>query len=958
MQDWHSPVSRLADTDGNPAPLFAGASGLLFAATLLARTAQVPHVTLRRVNADGSAQQVQLAGPLRQVHVWQMQPDEPPERPQPPAGHNQARLVWLPEGFCLTPRSRAAPHGRGLPVQPDGSYTPGGKLTQVLLNTKQGNQYPRALHVAADGRRFRRRLTESAPLFHMPWERVRVHAHDMERGIGTKLSGGAWAAQFDDKGVPQWQEPDAPGGQWFCHRPQVARETAFQKHARRLTNQVRQQAGRPPLDAPLLGWGGSLGPATIYAIAASSVFGHDSYRFPRGYEAYDWRIRYRMGFADPGGENLMMSSHAHASDRQRAQDYVQGWVNSPEHYANMVSDWTRGGAYAWVEHAWADGIQVSQRQLPPYGLGAPVVPVVPARKVSVGTQHFFSTDMWLYAGAVGRRMEADSRVGVSERAMTCGGFIYPLLHGRDDEIANGGQRPGLVAVYHRGRYVPVQKDAGDERMVEVLGAVIRRTVPDGDLLRVAVLERQRVASASERPDAFVVLYEGKLHDFLATRRRFGEYALPRDVGVMSAVRFAEDGRAVFSYSVPQVHLWRAQRGWEYFPDRLWPGLQDEQAPTYEDYVAQYGDQISRSDYYAKFHGGGKMHFRCWRDVTQAWEEPIAPQGLEVSGLYTGEAGAGVYPRVWEMQETCRGEYALQADFRDGALVYLKVRVDARIFQRWSLQEERNSDGSSRGDNVMDKRLFGELVFADGSTLVYQDVSTHWGGSKGEGASGFVLQLGHVDVVHGQDSAYVRLDLWGGRLVNADASVWVKGRRVAQRPVYRQSLQWLRDNGHVSSEGYTPWDKATGALQLQYGPLMAPWAMVRSFYPDRPSAVVFEGLYTGRKEPYRSLRPRPVMPVLTSRAWRNQKESRGYEWDIMPHDALAPVFMQLNDSGWPFMQMEFHKGHWMCAGWLAGAGPWWGEWWPRDECDFHASSLPLASLVGEALEADIAPFGVV
>ena len=51
MQDWHSPVSRLADTDGNPAPLFAGASGLLFAATLLARTAQVPHVTLRRVNA-------------------------------------------------------------------------------------------------------------------------------------------------------------------------------------------------------------------------------------------------------------------------------------------------------------------------------------------------------------------------------------------------------------------------------------------------------------------------------------------------------------------------------------------------------------------------------------------------------------------------------------------------------------------------------------------------------------------------------------------------------------------------------------------------------------------------------------------------------------------------------------------------------------------------------------------
>ena len=950
MQDWHSPVSRLADTDGNPAPLFAGASGLLFAATLLARTAQVPHVTLRRVNADGSAQQVQLAGPLRQVHVWQMQPDEPPERPQPPAGHNQARLVWLPEGFCLTPRSRAAPHGRGLPVRPDGSYTPGGKLTQVLLNTKQGNQYPHALHVAADGRRFRRRLTESAPLFHMPWERVRVHAHDMERGIGTKLSGGAWAAQFDDKGVPQWQEPDAPGGQWFCHRPQVARETAFQKHARRLTNQVRQQAGRPPLGAPLLGWGGSLGPATIYAIAASSVLGHDSYRFPRGYEAYDWRVRYRMGFADLGGENLITTTRAHASDRQRAQHYVQGWVNSPGHYANMVRDWTRGGAYAWVEHAWADGIQVSQRQLPPYGLGAPVVPVVPARKESVGTQHFLSTDMWLYAGAVGRRLEADSRVGVSERAMTCGGFIYPLWHGRDDEIANGGQRPGLVAVYHRGRYVPVQKDAGDERMVEVLGAVIRRTVPDGDLLRVAVLERQRVASASERPDAFVVLYEGKLHDFLATRRRFGEYALPRDVGVMSAVRFAEDGRAVFSYSVPQMHLWRATRPHKWFPDRDDPDVQDERELTYDEFETLYGhlggSGMSRDEYNKRFHCGGKMHFRQWRDSLQAWEEPVAPQGLEVHGVFRRAKQA--FP---VMEETCRGEYALQAGYRDGSLVYLKVRVDARIRQEWGPACH------------MDKRLFGELVFADGSTLVYQDVSTHWGGSKGEGASGFVLQLGHVDVVHGQDSAYVRLDLRGGNLVNADASVWVRGRRVAQRPVYRQSLQWLRDNGHMmrdySGRYGTPWELAVrGMTDSTYGPLMTPWVRVSSQHAGKPSAVVFEGTYSEQSSPYRSLRPRPVMPVLTSRAWRNQMESRGYEWDIIPHDALAPVFMQLNDSGWPFMQMEFHKGHWMCAGWLAGAGPWWGAWWPRDECDFHASSLPLASLVGEALEADIAPFGVV
>ncbi|WP_288922410.1 hypothetical protein, partial [uncultured Ottowia sp.] len=414
VDHWHTPVSRRSDTDTPPAPLFGGAAGLLFTATLLARTASVPHVTLSRRNADGSVQQARISGALRQLYVQQRNLLESHDIPQPPAGQAQARLAWLPEGFLFVPRSGAAPAGRGLPVQDDGSYTIGGAMPQALLNTKAGNQYPESLHAAIDHRHARRRV-EAAPLFRMPWEDVKLRAHDMDRGVGVPRPHGQWISQFDSKGLPRWHEPDAAGGKWFCHRPQVVGETAFQKNGRKLTNELRGNAGRKPLGAPLRGWAGAMGPATLYAIAASGVLGHDSRQFPQGYEDYVWRIKRRMGWHGRSGENVAWVSAAPKGDARRARLFVSQWMRSPAHYANMVKEWHEGlRYYAWVEHAWIEKAHLQHRQLPPYGLDAPTQPFSPPVSGPVATQHFFAANLWLCAGAVGRPIEADNRIALDE----------------------------------------------------------------------------------------------------------------------------------------------------------------------------------------------------------------------------------------------------------------------------------------------------------------------------------------------------------------------------------------------------------------------------------------------------------------------------------------------------------------------------------------------------------------
>ena len=935
---WYLPFARRADTDAPAAPLLAGASGLLFAATLMAQTAGVPIVRLQRRNADGSVQEVRVSGDLlRAVQVWQRDAPRSKRPEAQPAGQAQARLAWLPEGLVLTPRSAAAPKGRGLPVRGDGSYTPGGALREVLLNTKRGNQYPEVLHGGLDPRIFsfppEKRKVEAAPLFHMPWERVELRRHEMDRGIGGKSLGGQWRAQFDAQGLPQWQEADAPFGQWFAHRPQVVGESAFQEAARRITNELRAQTGKPPLDAPLRGWAGTLGPVTLYAMADSQVLGHDSPRFPEGYRTIQMRAEPRQGWSGSWGENLAFS-RPYATDGERAVAALEQWRLSPQHYANILFDWHRSDSehYAWVEHAYKPQMTFAWQQQPPYGLNAPVHkidPPVTGREAL--TQHFLSTRKWLDFGAVGDELPPDERVGLKNYAMTCGGFFEPLFFDRQREIDAGGVRQVLLRVTHRGRTIGVSRQTGDEQMVVVLGAGIQRTT-QGARLRVAVLEREVTRTWQQVPKAQVALYEGALHDFEVTRRRLGVFELPERVGHMSAVKFSGAGEAVFCYTLYAPHMWTSPRYTMPHPND--PDILD----AWEDVPAN--EPWPWDAHYRRFWGG-QVHFRLWRDGA-GWQEPIAPQGLQVNSQY---------PAVDEFIETCQGEYALLADFggpgRD-QLRFLRVRVDAHIHQT-----DRQNQAPT-----LEKRLQGWLVFPDGQEFQYQDVSTRYGTGQAEGATGFVFYLGHVNVNRPAHTSGVRLHLSGSRYARVDVAIEVCGREVRRRDgALRQTQQtWI--DARLLTFGRTPWELQGGRVN---GRDWCPARMQPFFWLAHPHTpnhyeMVFEARYAAPAK--RSLASRQAMPFVV----KPEQTTDAYPWgnDTFSYevDELGPTFMRNSSMGVAEMQLEFHHGQWLAQARVDDLLRSRGQWWPDDECVFHASSLPLQGLIGEALLPDIRPMGVV
>ena len=939
---WYLPFARRADTDAPAAPLLAGASGLLFAATLLAQTAGVPIVRLQRRNADGSVQEVRVSGDLlRAVQVWQR--DAPRQkRPEAvPAGQAQARLAWLPEGLVLTPRSAAAPQGRGLPMRDDGSYTPGGPLRQVLLNTKRGNQYPEVLHGWLDPRIFsfppEQRKVEAAPLFHMPWERVELNRHEMDRGIGGKSLGGQWRAQFDAQGLPQWQEADAPQGQWFAHRPQVVGESAFQQAARRITNELRAQKGKLPLGAPLRGWAGTLGPVALYAMADSQVFGHDSPRFPEGYQSLEMRVWHRLTRGVSYGENLAFD-RPYARDEERAVAALEQWRLSPRHYANIIKDWHAGDTerYVWVEHAYKAGMTFAWNQQPPYGLGAPVQPIhPPVTGREALTQHFLATSEWVHFGLVGDDLPPDERVGLRNFGLTSGGFIEPLFYDRQREIDAGGVRQVLLQVTHRGRTINVHRQAGDEQMVAVLGAGIQRTA-QGARLRVAVLEREVTSNWQQAPRAQVALYEGALHDFEATRQRLGVFELPERVGHMSAVKFSSTGQAVFCFTMNAPHMWASPR-------------YDMPNPNIPDRLDDWEDVPANEPWpwdapYRRFWGG-QVHFRLWQDGA-GWQTPIAPQGVQVHSQYPLD----------EFIETCQGEYALLADFggpgRD-QLRFLRVRVDARIHQTEKQGQEP----------TLDKRLQGWLVFPDGQEFQYQDVTARYGTAQPEGVSGFVFHLGYVNVNRPECTSGLRLKLSGSRYARVEAVVEVCGHEVRRRLALRQTQQTWIDaalpSEHDALAGLTPWDVRGG--RLTGGADRSPSKM-KPFYwlahPRTPThyELAFEAGY--QADVRRSLAARQAMPFVVTM----ERERYAYPWgnDTFSYevDEVGPAFMGSGSLGKAQMQVEFHRGQWLMQAHVDDPLRSRGQWWPAQECVFHASSLPLQGLIGEALLPDIGPIGVV
>ncbi|MDO5288553.1 MAG: hypothetical protein Q4F13_02825 [Pseudomonadota bacterium] len=962
---WHTPVKRRSEADADAAPLHARASGMLLAATLLARTADVPHVTLRRFNSDGTYQQARVSGHLREVLVRQRTPQKRKQEEVPVV---QGRLVWLPQGLVLTPRSKSggAPDGWGLPPTEDGKGAPGGPLREVLLNTFAGNQYPHAVWFAGKPAEPGVPFIESAPLFLMDWEFAQA-----PRGVGQLMRTDdpaqptQWVPQLGKNRRPQWAEPSS--GRWHCHRPQLAAESRFAYSVRMLTNALREEKGVPPLGPPVQGYRGTLSNAVVYAMAASGIVGHDSRLFPKGYESAQWRNYRRTAWLQSFGENIASSNDG--ADVGAAAVFVDAWRHSPQHYASMTMDWAkasedalgapRGTFYAFMDAASSRADVLHTLQLPPYGLDAPTRPFVePAKNAAAAAQVFTAMPHWVAPGRVGKPVDPDDRVGLVPGEPS-GEFFSPFAAGRSD-----------LAVRYRGRTIRLadEADASEDATemtphgVYVMGAGLRRPHPDEPpFLRVVILEREGQPSEGR---GFVSVWEGLLHDFTATRQRVGRVAIPSNTGLLSHARVSPMGQVVFSAVLLEPHPW--VNLFYMRPKADWPD-------TFVDYSLPEPFN-NTEDINARRIWGGKVKLFHWSHLDARWTDTGNEEQLLIEPEFI-QAEDG----LMSSRERCKGEYRLLADFGGfggETLQYLLVEVDAL-----ALCEKKTSSNNNNQGRIsrMQMHLKGALRFADGQRFFFQDVTMRYDYQRQnmDSVSGYVTYLGHVDVLDAQRLVYLRLDLRGTEFPQADAELLVHGKLVAsKKDVLRIRPEEVTDNG---DSHWAYHRKIPGIGQNDFGvepPLLRAWVFTNTKgWPDYSGYEGYSGQITEKvlnfiwghvqHPPIRSHTPRLAMPVtvMTHRSGEDYgTDSPGRlasaQRSPMIFDMVGPRFMCDGFFQSPmYAQMEFHEGEWL-AGVYLGASPVRqpGNWF--DKTHYHASSLDLKDLVGAALDGNVFPMGVV
>ena len=529
--------------DGDPQRGAGEAARLLYFANLIAQTAGVPVYRLSRQTPYGQVT-ASVHGPLafKTVHSVAEPEEPPPEEEEEVTGIT--RLVWLPEGFVITPRTAGAPDGFGMPPTPDGKGTPGGPLKQVIINRFKDNQYPDAVYrwgMEQAGMKPGAGQVVAGNLFMMDWEL------DKESGFGIGIvlpadgaGEGEFLPQFDKRWVPNYAEPDS--GEWHCHRPMPAHESEQQLRMRMETNLLREEVGRPPFGAMLRGRNGWLSSDAVYQMRYSGIYGHGSRKFRVGHQEFLDRTR-RDGWHSAYNENIMFRQGDDPESLDFAVTAVAAWRSSPSHYGAIIEDFSDGGtSYESVE-SWAGGAVFTAMQPPPYALDTPTKPTNnPTAESAVMAQIIEGTDVFVFSmpgthsdrapvGVINSNIIGET--GPSDDMMHS---IYPYSVG--DYIADR-------LLTYRGRYIVVAEQV-PWRGFRILSATT--LVEDGEevALRMAVL-----LSPSHGPGpAYLAIYSGKIHDFMATRVEVGRFLLPSDdASQIATPRWSASGeKMVFSYS--------------------------------------------------------------------------------------------------------------------------------------------------------------------------------------------------------------------------------------------------------------------------------------------------------------------------------------------------------------------------------------------------------------------------
>ena len=656
----------------------ADAARALYFANLLAGLTGAPVLHLHYKGIYGSASAA-ATGPLRHKTTRYVTEEER----DPPRSASIARLVWLPEGFVITPRTPAAPKGYGMPPTTDKRGTPGGPLSQVMLNRFADNQYPDAVYRVAGGAE--RGVVHAANLFYMDWEN-----QPGEMRIGVTLVPGiesSFVPQFKARYVTNYKEPD--GKKWFCHRPQnTLVETEAEALIRTETNLLREAVGRAPLAPPLRGTAGELSQNVAYQIRWSGKYDHNRPEFREGHRTFEHRAEARTGFGGATGENLNLEFPASLS-KATVLSFMGSWRTSSGHYASMVADWhEEESAHAWIDPAFT-------------GAGKAATP--DGTEGALGVQIFYGASEWVKTGDGVHAGRAPVTTD-APRAM-----YRPVYQQRSNPASGDMFWPFVM---YRGRTVFITATNVHVNSMEVLSGTTtleertdtnpttneKTKVTFERKLRVAVLLRPTLNAGQ----VFLVVYEGEVHDFLATRTELVRHTLPLgDADQISIPVWSESGaRMAFGLTT----LAPVPKG----------RIQDlVHSPEFTTFVGQ------------------QVHFRelVGTTVMDRGTDQLLVDATDFSSSH--------------QHSSCVGTVRLLPTYTKEVLKFVYVEVDSDVYF---------------SPRLFTKRVYGALLFPDGKRLVYADQSCvdDQDGVRGP-VRGFVRHILPFDASDSESAAYIQYD---------------------------------------------------------------------------------------------------------------------------------------------------------------------------------------------------------
>lgn len=313
-------------------------------------------------DSDGTVYDVHIVRGLPPaVHITV--PEEEAE-PLEPSQSERMRLLWLPEGFFLTPKRKSdARWGWGAPRrQGDGTRinpphgTPyngdseSGALKQVMVNRYRDNNYIDSL-----AKSLANEVPEIGRVGHVGSAAINFHDYEIigwyrdEGGSEQPMirqflfndADDADDASYYYRFQPVFYEQEQES--WFCHWPEeIYNPGTFEEYSFQAVNQVRFEANQEPLTRPIRGQNYDIADKILDLMVDAQFLGHDHPLYAEEYRYFGQRIR-AAGHPGAAGENLYVQTLALQRDlgtTQAQAEAATAWFRqSPEHYANMVSPW-------------------------------------------------------------------------------------------------------------------------------------------------------------------------------------------------------------------------------------------------------------------------------------------------------------------------------------------------------------------------------------------------------------------------------------------------------------------------------------------------------------------------------------------------------------------------------------------------------------------------------------------